>query len=112
MTTTGFAEFVSSDVRDHVIKQVETSKENFKVMIEGKEILVRRARARRTAERNAALRGAADTIKKLAELDTDVEIEWGKDGQHRGVKVKGSYAFMQPADSLCSFTGEVSHLDL
>ena len=112
MTTTGFAEFVSSDVRDFAIKQVEANKDNFKFMIEDKEIAVRRARTRRATERNAELRGAAGTIKKLAEMDTDVEIEWCKDGQRRGLKVKGSYAFLQPSDSLGSFAREFSHLDL
>ena len=38
MTATGFAEFVSSDIRDLVIKHMEANKDNFKFMIEGKEI--------------------------------------------------------------------------
>ena len=112
MTNTGFAEFVSSDVRDFVPKQMETNTKDFKLVIEGKEVAVRRARTRRATERNTALRNAAETLKKLAEMDGDVEIEWGRDGAQRGVKVKGSYAFLQPSESLGSFSGEFEHLDL
>ena len=46
-------------------------------------------------------------------MDSDVEIEWGRDEQQRGVKVKGSYAFTQASgDALGSFTGDFGHLDL
>ena len=113
MTNTGFAEFVSSDIRDFVIKQVDANPVKFKLVIEGKDVSVRRARTRRATERNAALRGAADTLKKLAEMETDVKIEWGHEGKPRGVTVKGSYAFTQDSgDSLGAFTREFEHLDL
>ena len=112
MTNTGFAEFVSSDVRDLVLKQMESNTDGFKLVIDGKEVAVRRARTRRATERNTALRKAAETLTKLAEMDGDVEIEWGRDGAQRGVKVKGSYAFLQPSEGLGSFSGEFEHLDL
>ena len=112
MTNTGFAEFVSSDVRDLVLKQMESNTDGFKFVIDGKEVAVRRARTRRATERNTALRKAAETLTKLAEMDGDVEIEWGRDGAQRGVKVKGSYAFLQPSEGLGSFSGEFEHLDL
>ena len=112
MTNTGFAEFVSSDVRDFVLKQMEKNTNDFKLVIEGKEVAVRRARTRRASERNTALRNAAETLKKLAEMEGDVEIEWGREGQQRGVKVKGSYAFLQPSEGLGSVSGDFVHLDL
>ena len=113
MTDTGFAEFVSSDVRDVVLKTIDADENKFKFNIEGKEIAARRARTRRATERNAALRNAAETLKKLAEMDNDVEIEWGRNGGQRGVKVKGSYAFKQlSVDYLGSFACEFEHLDL
>ena len=59
MTNTGFAEFVSSDISDFVIKQVDANPVKFKLVIEGEDVAVRRARTRRATERNAALRGAA-----------------------------------------------------
>ena len=109
----GFAEFVSSDVRDMVLKQVAADSTKFKLVIEGKEVAVRRARTRQATERNAALRGAAETLTKFAEMDTNVVIEWGREGKPRGVTVKGSYAFTQlSGDSLGSFSGEFEHLDL
>ena len=46
---------------------------------------MRRARTRRATERKTALRNAAETFKTLAEMDGDVEIEWGREGQQRGV---------------------------
>ena len=109
MTNTGFAEFVSSDVRDFVLKQIETNAKDFKLVIDGKEVAVRRARTPRATERNTALRNAADTLKQLAEMDGDVEIEWGRE---HGVKVKGSYAFLQQSESLGSFSCEFEDLDL
>ena len=112
MTNTGFAEFVSSDVRDLVLKQMESNTDGFKLVIDGKEVAVRRARTRRATERNTALRNAAETLKKLAEMNGDVEIEWGRDGAQRGVKVKGSYAFLQPSEGLGAFSVEFEHLDL
>ena len=113
MTNTGFAEFVPSDVRDMVLKQVAADSTKFKFVIEGEEVGVRRARTRQATERNAALRGAADTLKKLAELDTDVEVERSLEGKLRGVKVKGAYAFTEGSgDSLGAFGGEIEHLDL
>ena len=52
-------------------------------------------------------------MKELAEMDNDVEIVWGRDGEQRGVKVKGTYAFTQPSgDSLGNFSGDFEHLDL
>ena len=113
MTDTGFVEFISSDVRDFVLQDIESNTEKHKCVLEGKTSTVRRARTRRATERNAALRSAAETLKKLAEMDNDVEIEWGRDGGQRGVKVKGTYAFTQPSgDSLGNFAGEFEHLDL
>ena len=113
MTDTGYVEFVSSDVRDFVLKLIDADEGKFKFNIEGKAIAIRRARTRRATERNAALRTAAETLKKLADMDNDVEIEWGRDGGQRGVKVKGTYAFTQPSgDSLGNFAGEFEHLDL
>ena len=38
MTDTGFAEFVSSDVRDVVLKTIDADENKFKFNIEGKEI--------------------------------------------------------------------------
>ena len=113
MTNTGFAEFVSSDVRDHVVKQIEGNVSKFKFAIDGTEVPVRRARTRRATERNAALRSAADALKKLCEMDDDVVIVWGRGGEQRGIKVKEAYAFTQPSgDDLGQFTGEFEHLEL
>ena len=64
MTNTGFAEFVSSDVRDLVLKQMESNTDGFKLVIDGKEVAVRHARTRRATERNTALRNASETLKK------------------------------------------------
>ena len=112
MTNTGFAEFVSSDVRDFVLKQMEKNTNDFKLVIEGKGVAVRRARTRRATERNTALRNAADTLKKLAEMDGDMEIEWSREGQQRGVKIKGSYAFVLPLEGFGSSSGDFEHFDL
>ena len=83
----------NKNVCDLVIKQVDANPVKFKLVIEGKDVSVRRARTRRATERTAALRGAADTLKKLAEMETDVKIEWGHEGKTRGVIVKGSFMF-------------------
>ena len=97
MTNTGFAEFISSDVRDFALKQIETNQAKLKFVINGKDVSIRRARTRQATERNAALRGAAETLTTLAEMDTDVVIEWGREGKLRGATVKGSYAFTKPS---------------
>ena len=74
---------------------------------------IRCARTRHATERNAALRGDADTLKNLAEKETDVEIEWGHKGKPRGVTVQGSNAFTHPSgDSLTVFSRKFEHIDL
>ena len=45
-------------------------------------------------------------------MNCDVEVEWGREGQQRGVNVTGSYAFLQPSERPGSFSGEYEHLDL
>ena len=97
MTNTNFEKFVSSDGLDLVLKQIETNESKFKFVINGKDVSIRRARTRQATERNAALRGAAETLTTLAEMDTDVVIEWGREGNPRGVTVKGSCAFTKPS---------------
>ena len=85
----------------------------FQIYYRGQDIAVRRARTRLATVRHAALRNAADTLKELAEMDNDVEIVWGRDGEQRGVKVKGTYAFTQPSgDSLSNFSCDFEYLDL
>ena len=59
MTSISFAEFVSTDVRVFVLKQVERNAMDFKFVMDGEDVAVRRARTRRGTERNTALRGAA-----------------------------------------------------
>ena len=44
MSDTGFVEFVSSDARDVVLKQIDADEGKYKFTIEGKDIAVRRAR--------------------------------------------------------------------
>ena len=113
MTDTGFVEFITSDVREFVLSDIESNPEKHKFVMDGKVITVRRARTRRATKRNTAFRNAADTFKKLSEMEHDVEIKWDREGQQRGVKIKGTYAFTQASrDSLGSFTGDFEHLDL
>ena len=59
MTDTGFVEFITSDVREFVLSDIESNPEKHKFVMDGKVITVRQARTRRATERNTALRNAA-----------------------------------------------------
>ena len=111
MTDTGFAQFVSSDVRKFVLDKIEDK--NLKFNMKSKNVQIQRARSKAASDRNKALRLAADALKKLVEDEDDIVIQWGHDGRERGVTVRGVYAYDQPSgDSRGSFVGDFEHLEL
>ena len=115
-TNTGYVEFSSPAVRDHVIKLIEGDAVQFKCVVGGKTVDVKRTRTKNAADRNAALRKAAELIKeKVGTTNADsVTITGLKPGTgDRGVKFKEIVAFSQPSGSgLGEFLGDFCDLTL
>ncbi len=109
MTRVGLIDVGNADVREYIMKIIEAK--NLKVPCAGKSLKIARAMTDNAKDRNTALTGAADLLKKQPGLSAkDVSIEWTGS---RSVKAKGAIAFEQPAGrDLGSFCGAYAHLKL
>ena len=108
MSSAGYVELSSSDVRDLAMKKIDTEK--LHLSCGGKDLHNKKARSKVAGQRNAALRQASDLLKTHAESSDDVIIVWSRES---GVTVKGVYAFSQPVgEALGDFIGQFAHLIL
>ena len=109
MTRVGLIDVGNADVREYIVKIIEAK--DLKIPCAGKSLKIVRAMTDNAKDRNTALTGAADLLKKQPGLSAkDVSIEWTGS---RSVKVKGAIAYEQPVGrDLGSFCGAYAHLKL
>ena len=109
MTRTGYIEFSSSDVRDHVFNKIAAS--GLKCKCGGSDLDVKKATPLAAKKRNTALIQACNAIKTKPGIDaSSVSIMWTG---HRGVTVNGVYAFSQPiGNEIGSFTEDFNDLTI
>ena len=110
-TNTGYVEFSSTAVRNHVFGLIQGDQAQFQCTIGGKSIDLKKTRTKNAKDRNTALTEAADLLKKQPGVtEADVHIVWTG---NRGVKCKEAFAFQQPPGSaLGEFMGNFHELEL
>ena len=91
MTAVGFIDVGDPDVREFVLREVETRK--LSVKCKNQTLSIVRAMTDQSKDRNTALFTAAALLKKERDVkEADVEIVWAT----RSVEVRGDVSFKQP----------------
>ena len=106
-TSVGYIQVASRSVRDRIFQEIEDKA--LKLVMQGKQIAIKKARSKSATDRDRALRKAAEELKKT-HLEKDIEIVWR---DSRGVKVSGEWAYKQGRgeDGGC-FVGAFEHLEV
>ena len=107
MTSVGLIDVGSPDLREVLMKTI--SSKDLKVVCQGKNLKVARAKTKSASERDSALVKAAELLKKQPGAK-DVSIEWSG---NRGVKVASIDWFSQGlGNDVGTFVGSFAHLKL
>ena len=104
----GIIDVGDPDVREFVLRQIETRK--LGMQFHGETLTIVRALTDNAKDRNSALFSAAEMLKKDARVrEKDIEIVWDS----RAVTVRREEAFKQPnGQGMGTFRGKFIHLTL